>query len=90
MDKAKVSDDSIVAAGTLITEDKEFPPGVLIMGRPAVVKRALTDDEKSFLNKSADNYLNYKKWYEDGAAKIIKNESVVAIESSLKNEGESL
>lgn len=70
MDKAKVSSDSIVAAGALITEEKEFPPGVLIVGRPASVKRELTAEEKAFLNKSADNYLNYKKWYENGAAKI--------------------
>ncbi len=74
MDKAKVSDESMVAAGALITEGKEFPPGVLIVGRPATVKRSLTDEEKAFLNKSADNYLNYKKWYENGAAKILPEE----------------
>lgn len=65
MDKAKVSSDSIVAAGALITEEKEFPPGVLIVGRPAAVKRELTAEEKAFLNKSADNYLFYKKWYDE-------------------------
>lgn len=64
MDQVKVSHDSIVAAGALITENKEFPPGVLIVGRPAQVKRDLTAEEKAFLNKSADNYLFYKKWYE--------------------------
>jgi carbonic anhydrase/acetyltransferase-like protein (isoleucine patch superfamily) len=65
MDKAKVSSDSIVAAGALLTEDKNFPPGVLIVGRPATVKRELTAEEKAFLNKSADNYLFYKKWYDE-------------------------
>jgi len=65
MDKAKVSSDSIVAAGALITEEKEFPPGVLIVGRPAAVKRELTAEEKAFLNKSADNYLFYKTWYDE-------------------------
>ncbi len=63
MDKAKIGEDSIVAAGTLVTEDKEFPPGVLIVGRPAVVKRELTAAEREFLNKSADNYIRYKSWY---------------------------
>jgi len=48
----------------LITEEKKFPPGVLIVGRPAVVKRELTADERAFLNKSADNYIFYKTWYE--------------------------
>lgn len=65
MDKAKISSDSIIAAGALVTEEKEFPQGVLIVGRPATVKRELTDEERAFLNKSADNYLFYKKWYEE-------------------------
>lgn len=65
MDKAKISKDSFVAAGALITEEKEFPPGVLIVGRPASVKRKLTNEELDFLHKSADNYLFYKKWYEE-------------------------
>jgi carbonic anhydrase/acetyltransferase-like protein (isoleucine patch superfamily) len=63
MDNAKVANDSIVAAGALITEEKEFPPGVLIVGRPAKVARELTAEEKAFLNQSADNYLKYKTWY---------------------------
>lgn len=65
MDKAKISSDSIVAAGALVTEEKEFPEGVLIVGRPAKVMRPLTAEERAFLNKSADNYLFYKKWYEE-------------------------
>ena len=65
MDEASVASDTIVAAGALVTEGKKFPPGVLLVGRPAVVKRELTAEEKAFLNKSADNYLFYKKWYEN-------------------------
>ncbi len=65
MDQAKVGADSIVAAGTLITEGAEFPSGVLIMGRPGKVKRALSADELKFLNQSADNYLLYKTWYDE-------------------------
>ncbi len=65
MDQSKVGSESIVAAGALITEGKEFPPGVLIVGRPAVVKRELTSEERGFLTKSANNYLMYKKWYDD-------------------------
>jgi carbonic anhydrase/acetyltransferase-like protein (isoleucine patch superfamily) len=36
----------------------------LIVGRPAKVKRALTDEELKALNHSANNYLLYKTWYE--------------------------
>lgn len=63
MDGAEVGDMSVVGAGSLITEGKKFPARSLIVGRPAVVKRALTEDELNFLEQSADNYLLYKTWY---------------------------
>lgn len=72
MDNAKISPDSLVAAGSLVTEGSEFPPGVLIMGRPAKVKRELTPEEIAFLNKSADNYTFYQTWYKD--QKLLKRE----------------
>jgi len=65
MDGAEISEKSIVAAGSLVTEGKKFPAGVLIMGRPAKVARPLTPEEIGFLSKSADNYLLYKSWYSE-------------------------
>ncbi len=64
MDKAKISQDSLVGAGSLVTQGSEFPPGVLIMGRPAKVVRPLTEEEIQNVNRSADNYLLYKTWYD--------------------------
>lgn len=63
MDGAEIAEKSVVGAGSLVTEGKKFPPGSLIVGRPAVVKRPLTEDELNFLEQSADNYLLYKTWY---------------------------
>jgi carbonic anhydrase/acetyltransferase-like protein (isoleucine patch superfamily) len=40
-----VGSNSIVGAHSLITEGKEYPDGVLIMGSPAKVIRELSDDE---------------------------------------------
>ena len=40
---AEIGEDSIVAAGTLVPEEKKFPARSLLMGRPAVLKRELTD-----------------------------------------------
>ena len=45
MNRAKIGANSLIGAGSLVTEGKEFPPGSLIMGTPARVKRALTDEE---------------------------------------------
>lgn len=63
MDHAKISSDTLIGAGSLVTQGSEFPPGVLVMGRPAKVVRPLTPEEIQNVNRSADNYLFYKKWY---------------------------
>lgn len=64
MDGCKVGEHCLIGAGTLITEGTEIPPRSLVVGRPGKVKRALTDEEVALLEKSADNYLLYKTWYE--------------------------
>ena len=63
MDNAKIPPRCIVGAGALVTENSEFEEGQLIIGSPARAKRPLTEKELAFLDKSADNYLNYKQWY---------------------------
>lgn len=57
MDHSEISEDSIVGAGALVTEGKQFPPRSLIMGSPAKRVRELTDEEVAFLVKSAANYV---------------------------------
>lgn len=63
MDNAEIGENSIVGAGSLVTEGAKFPPHSLIIGRPAKLKRALTQEEVDSLGYSADNYLLYKTWY---------------------------
>lgn len=64
MDGCKVGAHCLVGAGTLLTEGTEIPARSLVVGRPGKVKRSLTDDEVALLEKSADNYLLYKTWYD--------------------------
>lgn len=61
---AVIGADSIVAAGTLVTEETKLPPRSLVMGRPGKVKRALTDAEVASILDYAERYVNYKKDYE--------------------------
>ncbi len=63
MDNAKIGKYCLVGAGSLVTEGQEFPDRSLIVGRPAKVKRPLTDEEIKLLEQSADNYLLYSSWY---------------------------
>jgi gamma-carbonic anhydrase len=63
MDQAEIPSKSIVAAGSLVTEDSKFPEGHLILGRPAKAVRPLNEKELAFLSKSAQNYMDYMEWY---------------------------
>lgn len=61
---AVIGRDSIVAAGTLVTEETKIPPRSLVMGRPGAVRRPLTDAEVASIRDYADRYVGYKKDYE--------------------------
>lgn len=58
---AQIGNNTIVGAGSLITENKKFEDGVLILGSPAKVVRALTEDEIDNNRKSCLNYINLSK-----------------------------
>ncbi|NPB04890.1 MAG: gamma carbonic anhydrase family protein [Aquificae bacterium] len=63
LDGAKIGDDTLVAAGSLVPPGKEYPPGVLLMGRPAEVKRELTPEEVQKIKQNALNYAKYAEEY---------------------------
>ena len=58
-----VGADSVIAAGTLLTEGTQIPPRSLVMGRPGTVKRFLTDEEVAEIRWYADNYVAYRLEY---------------------------
>ncbi len=70
MDNAHIGARNIVGAGSLVTEDAKFlEEGWLILGRPAKAVRRLKPEELAFLEQSANNYLNYKTWYQNPSLK---------------------
>jgi carbonic anhydrase/acetyltransferase-like protein (isoleucine patch superfamily) len=56
LNRARIGANCLVGAGSLITEDKIFPDGVLILGRPAKVVRELTPEEIVRLGLNAGVY----------------------------------
>jgi carbonic anhydrase/acetyltransferase-like protein (isoleucine patch superfamily) len=62
---AHIGAESIVAAGTLVPEGKEFPPGSLVIGSPGRVLRPITEEERQGLRTYAQNYYEYKETYLD-------------------------
>jgi carbonic anhydrase/acetyltransferase-like protein (isoleucine patch superfamily) len=66
MDGAMIGEDCVVGAGALVTEGTVVPPKSLILGQPARVKRAVTDQELAWIKESAGNYVNYARNYMTG------------------------
>ena len=60
---AHVGAQSIVAAGTLVTENMRVPPKSLVMGSPGKVKRLLTHAEIADIQGYADRYVGYRLEY---------------------------
>jgi len=60
---AHVGAQSIVAAGTVITENMKVPARSLVMGSPGKVRRLLTHDEVSGIRQYADRYAAYRLDY---------------------------
>jgi gamma-carbonic anhydrase len=60
---ARIGDDCIVAARSLVPERVVIPPRSLVMGMPAKVKRPLTDEEVASIIEYAQNYVRYRRDY---------------------------
>jgi carbonic anhydrase/acetyltransferase-like protein (isoleucine patch superfamily) len=54
---AKIGRNSIVGAHALVTENKEFPDGVMLLGAPARIVRDLTEEEIALIRHSAEVYV---------------------------------
>jgi carbonic anhydrase/acetyltransferase-like protein (isoleucine patch superfamily) len=63
LDGAEIGDDCLVGAGALVTPGTKIPPGRLVLGNPARVVRALSDEERVALVESAANYVGYAAEY---------------------------
>ena len=62
---ASVGSNCVVGAHTLITENKSFPDGTLVLGAPARVVRELSDEERAMISRSADVYVANAKRFSD-------------------------
>jgi carbonic anhydrase/acetyltransferase-like protein (isoleucine patch superfamily) len=62
----KIGRNCLVGAGALLTEGKEFPDGVLIMGSPAKVVRPLTPEQIAGLASAAKHYVENARRYRAG------------------------
>ncbi len=65
MDHAVIGENSIIATGALILENTIVDPGSIYGGVPAKKIKSIEQDQtKEMIEKIANNYLMYAKWYE--------------------------
>ena len=69
LNRVRVGDGSIVAAGAVVPEDTVIPPRSMYMGVPARLRREVTHQEQAFIRMHAEHYLEYKATYLAEAAK---------------------
>jgi len=67
MDQAVLEAGCLLAAGSLVPERKVLRGGYLYAGSPAREVRALSDEEKDFLNRSALHYVEVAKSHRNGS-----------------------
>lgn len=63
LDQAVMEENSMLAAGAVLTPKKVVPSGQLWAGSPARYMRDLTQEELDFLKISADNYVKLAQEY---------------------------
>jgi carbonic anhydrase/acetyltransferase-like protein (isoleucine patch superfamily) len=67
---AVIGSNCLIGANTLITEGKVIPDGTLVMGIPGKVVRALDDDAKIRLTKTAQGYQMNMRRFRQGLVAI--------------------
>jgi carbonic anhydrase/acetyltransferase-like protein (isoleucine patch superfamily) len=63
LDDVEIGEESLVAAGALVTPGTKIPPRSLVMGSPAKIRRQITDEEVLFIDTHWKHYVEYKNDY---------------------------
>ena len=70
LDNVVVEQEVMIGAGSLVPPNKVLESGYLYVGSPVKQARPLTDKERAFLQKSADNYVQNKNDYRDSVRPV--------------------
>lgn len=70
LDNVVVEQEVMIGAGGLVPPNKVLESGYLYVGSPVKQARPLTDKERAFLQKSADNYVQNKNDYLDSVRPV--------------------
>jgi carbonic anhydrase/acetyltransferase-like protein (isoleucine patch superfamily) len=68
--RVRIGTHSLVGSGSVVREGFEVPPGKLVVGVPAVIKRDLTGDEIELIRRIGRNYAARGRQYLTGLAAL--------------------
>ena len=71
LDGAEIGARSVIGANALVTQGMKIPPGSLVLGSPAKVRRNLDLEEQSKVRTWAEKYVALSREYLAGKAKGI-------------------
>ena len=56
LNAARIGSGSLIAAGSVVLEGTDVPPGSLVAGVPGRVRRELTEEERAAVRRNAQAY----------------------------------
>jgi carbonic anhydrase/acetyltransferase-like protein (isoleucine patch superfamily) len=65
LNRSRIGKYCLIGANALVTEGKQIPDGSVLMGSPAKVVRALSDNERAVLEGSAAHYVQNARRYRE-------------------------
>ncbi len=68
LDRADIGRGSIVGAGAVVLQGERFPPGSLIVGNPAQLKKTLPGERAAHLRAHAERYIRDAGMYGEALA----------------------
>lgn len=75
---SKIGRNCVVGAHSLVTEDKAFPDGTLILGSPARAARELSDEEIDNIGVSADIYVKNARRFAEQLSRPVREDGSAA------------
>ena len=63
LDGAKIGRRSIIGANATVTMLSQIPPGSLVLGSPAIIKRILSEEEQAGIRRWAERYVALSRLY---------------------------
>ncbi len=68
LDHAKIGARSLVAAGSVVRERFECPPGMLVVGAPAIIKQPVAGRSADWVDRAAEDYIGLIARYRGGTS----------------------